>query len=87
MKAFENNKPHANWLPIIEAVSKKNCNVKDVLKLTIQNFGKLEATPLRLYQGDLQPDKVEACMDLRIKKDKAQLRTILRNIVDEIKSK
>lgn len=75
------------WLSIADTVSKQNCKVKDVLDLTNKYFETLEPVPLRLYQGSLQPEKVEACMDLRIEKEKAQLRTILRNIIDEIKNK
>lgn len=64
-----------------------NITVYDVVALAQQYVDHIDVPRPCFYQGTLLPEKVEACMDKRISKEKAQLRTFLRHLSEEIKGK
>jgi nitric oxide reductase NorD protein len=59
--------------------------VQDVVRLTEQLLGRVSVPQKIFYQGVLLPEQVESCMDRRIAREKAHLRSILRKITEDIK--
>ncbi len=84
-KKLGNTKPDAQWLKLSDELSHPEKSIDDVLVLTQQYLEKITAPPPCFYQGVFDVAKIEACMALRIEKEKSHLKSILRKITEEIK--
>jgi nitric oxide reductase NorD protein len=74
------------WLEIANMLSGESADVHDVLRLTQDNLETLEPFECYFYQGELNPEAVEACMQARLLKEKAAFRTALRKIIEELQN-
>ena len=72
------------WLGHQANVSQKNSSVSDVIQLTQDCLGKLDCFAPFPYQGELRIDEVEACREKRITREKAELRTALYKMQQEM---
>ena len=77
----------ASWRALADALADAGKTAEDTLALTQQYQGKLDIPDPVCYQGTLYPEEVAACMQRRIEREKAQLRTVLRNISEELKKR
>jgi nitric oxide reductase NorD protein len=68
-----------------QELSEPGRTVHDVVRLTAQLLGRINVPPKSFYQGVLLPQQVESCMDRRLAREKAHLRSILRKITEDIK--
>ena len=73
------------WQALANELKDASITAADVLKLTQQHIGKINVPEPFCYQGQLYPDEVAACMQARIDKEKAQFRSVLRKISEELK--
>jgi nitric oxide reductase NorD protein len=74
------------WLEFANLLSGEGANAQDVLRLTQDHLDTLEPIECCFYQGELKPEAVDACMQARLLKEKAAMRTALRKISDELKN-
>jgi len=75
----------AEWQQLARELQAADKTAGDVLALTEQYHGKV-ALPARVcYQGRIHPEQVAACMQGRIDREKAQFRSVLRDISEELK--
>ena len=83
------NEPAAGpeWQPLLDALQEPHVTVHDVLALTEQHLYQLTPPPPCFFQGRLEPEKVAQCIDQRLAREKLQLRSVLRNLVEEIKGR
>jgi nitric oxide reductase NorD protein len=70
---------------LAQSLTEPERTVQDVVALTAQLLGRVGIPQKCFYQGTLLPEQVEACMDRRIAREKAQLRSILRKMTEDIK--
>jgi len=72
------------WQQHQEILSTKTHDVHEMLEKAKQHCESLEPFETICYQGILEHHKVEACMDKRIEKEKALLRTALYKMSEEL---
>lgn len=72
------------WQALAESLRAADKTADDVLALAKQYQGKLQLPPTPCYQGQLYPEEVAACMQRRIDREKAQFRSVLRDIQEEL---
>jgi len=74
------------WQQLRAELTDPQTTVQDVIALTETRLGDLPTPSACFYRGTLQIDKVEACIDARIKKERTHLKSILRNLTEDIKN-
>jgi nitric oxide reductase NorD protein len=74
----------SDWQQHQKILSDKKTTVFDVLEKAKQHCESLEPFNSFCFQGTLEQDLVEACMDKRIEKEKAQLKTALYKMTEEM---
>jgi len=84
---LEDHSSSTAWVELTDQLRGDNATADDVLQLTVSMIDTLSAPPAGFYQGELRPDAVQACMQARLLKEKAALRTALRKISDELAQK
>jgi nitric oxide reductase NorD protein len=72
------------WTEVADQLSSKDAGVDDVLRFTLDLMDTRQAPPASFYHGELRPEAVEACMQARLLKEKAALRTALRKVSEEL---
>ena len=82
---LEEQQELAEIAALAQELAEPERTVQDVVRLTEQLLGQVAIPPKSFYQGVLLPEQVEGCMDRRITREKAQLRSILRKITEDIK--
>ncbi|MBI3561640.1 MAG: VWA domain-containing protein [Gammaproteobacteria bacterium] len=75
------------WQIHARQLTDPHLTVQQVIELTAQHLDSLDPLPRCFYQGPLRLEKVAACQQQRIEKEKAQLRSLLRHFTEEIKGK
>ncbi|MFV1985056.1 MAG: nitric oxide reductase activation protein NorD [Thiohalomonadales bacterium] len=81
---LSNQELSSEWQNHQETLSDKSSTVFDTLKKAKQYCNSLTPFKSFCYQGILENDLVEACMDKRIEKEKAQLKTALYKMSEEV---
>lgn len=76
----------SQWLEYADLLSGEGADVHDVLRLTQDYVDTLEPFQCHFFQGELNPQAVDACMQARLLREKAAFRTALRKISDELKN-
>lgn len=75
----------AQWHGLAKELRDAGATAERVLALTQQYIGVLDVPEPVCYQGQIYPEEVAACMQRRIAKEKAQFRSVLREISEELK--
>jgi nitric oxide reductase NorD protein len=76
------------WIELANHLSGEHASVDDVLQMAVDLADSVvPAPPVNFYHGELRPEAVQACMQARLLKEKAALRTALRKISDELAQK
>ena len=75
----------SQWQELAEELSDPDKTAEDALALAQQFMHKLDVPAPLCYQGQIKPEEVAACMQRRMEKEKAQFRTVLRDISEELK--
>jgi len=75
----------AEWQGLADELRDAGKTAEHVLTLTQHYIDKLAVPEAVCYQGQIYPEEVAACMQRRIDKEKAQFRSVLRDINEELK--
>ena len=72
------------WLAIAARLSQANTGTALVFRLSREHLGNLSPYEPLPYQGILDPEKAIACIDARLQREKARLRTALFKLQQEL---
>jgi len=84
---FKEPAPSPEIQPVLSTLQQRNATAHDVLALTEQHLHQLTPPTPRFFLGRMEPEKVAHCMAQRLAREKLQLRSVLRKLVEEIKGK
>ena len=73
------------WQELANELSGADKTIEHVITLTEVNLNKITIPAPCFYQGHIYLHKIEACMALRIEKEKSHLKSLLRKITEDIK--
>jgi nitric oxide reductase NorD protein len=71
-----------NWLPLEKALADTARSVRDSIRLSADHWDMPRPAPY-VYQGKLDPDRVQATLEARLEREKRQLQQSLAHLADE----
>ena len=72
------------WQKMVAPLREPGTSVDAVVRLTEQHCDRITPPGTYLFHGELDPEAVELVMASRLEKEKAQLRSVLRQIADDL---
>jgi nitric oxide reductase NorD protein len=77
--------PNTLWKSLMEALQDPGTTAEEVLKMAHIHYGTVEIPEPLVYQGIINLEASEACMNARAQKEKASFRVTLAKLLEEIK--